>query len=160
MFGNNLADVKLSRKDRLTTINGARSTVKVRCVDAEVNPTIIFMRITCIINSTTEMEDYMGYELAKHPPPFFDNAVIRRTTKSAIGTLINRKVDVHARLPQHCKCLLDGGHLLHVVSSPTAATYKQLCEAYVTYTVQHYGGQSVVVLGVYGGSASTKASER
>ena len=74
--------------------------------------------------------------------------------------LTERKVDVHARLPQHCKCLLDGGHLLHVVPSPTAATYKQLCEAYVTYTVQHYGGQSVVVLSVYGGSASTKASER
>ena len=73
------------------------------------------MRITCIINSTTEMEDYMGYELAKHPPSLFDKGVIRRTAKSALGALRKSKVDVHARLHQHCKCVLDGGHLLHVV---------------------------------------------
>ena len=73
------------------------------------------MRITYIINSTTEMEDYMGYERAKHPPSPFDKEVIRRTTKRALGTLLKSKVDVHARLPQHCKCVSDGGHLLHVV---------------------------------------------
>ena len=60
MVGKNFTDVKLSRKDRVTTITGARS--------------------------------------------------------------------VHARLPQHCKCVLDGGHLLHVVPWPTAATYKQVWE--------------------------------
>ena len=88
----------------------------------------------------------MGYELANHPPSLFDKGVNRRTAKSALGTLCESKVDVHARLPQHCKCVLDGGHLLHVVPWPTAATYKQVCEAYVTYTVQHYGGQSVVAM--------------
>ena len=64
------------------------------------------------------------------------------------------------RLPQHCKCVLDGGHMLHVVHLPTAATNKQVWEAYVTYTVQHYGGQSVVVFDGYGSSASTKAAEQ
>ena len=73
----------------------------------------------------------MGYELANHPPSLFDKGVNRRTAKSALGTLCESKVDVH---------------LLHVVPWPTAATYKQVCEAYVTYTVQHYGGQSVVAM--------------
>ena len=88
MFGKNFLDVNVSRRDRVTTITGARTTVKVRGVDAEVNLTILFMRIKCIINITTEMEDYMGYELAKHPPSLFDKVVIRRTAKSAIGTLL------------------------------------------------------------------------
>ena len=86
MVGMNVTDVKLSRKDRVTTITGARSTVKVRSVDAEVYPTLIFMRITCIINNNTEMEDYVGCELAKHPPSLFDKGVIRRTANSALGT--------------------------------------------------------------------------
>ena len=59
-----------------------------------------------------------------------------------------------------CQCVLDGGHLLYVVPWSTAARYKQVCDAYVTYTVQHYGGQSVVVFDGYGRSASTKAAER
>ena len=92
MVGKNFTDVKLSRKDRVTTITGARS--------------------------------------------------------------------VHARLPQHCKCVLDYGHLLHVVPWPTAATYKQVWDAYGTYTVQQYGGQSVVVCDGYGRSASTTAAEQ
>ena len=73
-------------------------------------------------NSTTEMEDYMGYDLA-NPPSLFDKGLIRRTAKSALGTLLKSKLDVHARLPQHCKCMLDGGHLLHVIHWPTAAIY-------------------------------------
>ncbi len=45
------------------------------------------------------MEDYVGYEPAKHPPSLIDEGVIRRAAKRALGT----KVYVHARLPQHCK---------------------------------------------------------
>ena len=53
--------------------------------------------------------------------------------------------------------MLDGGHLLHLVP---AATYKHVCQAYVTYTVQYYRGQSVVVFDGYGSSASTNATEQ
>ena len=77
----------------------------------------------------------MGYELANHPPSLFDKGVIRRTAKSALGTLLKSNIDVHARLPQLFKCMLDGDHLLQLVHWLTAATYKQVCEAYVTYTV-------------------------
>ena len=59
-----------------------------------------------------------------------------------------------------CQCVLDGGHLLHVVPWPTAARYKQVCDAYVAITVQHYGGQSVVVSVAYGRSVSNKAAEQ
>ena len=58
------------------------------------------------------------------------------------------------------QCVLDGGHLLHVVHWSTAVTYKQVCDAYVNYTVQHYGGQSVVVCGGYDRYSSTKAAEQ
>ena len=41
---------------------------------------------------------------------------------------------------------------------PTAATYKQVCDAYVTYTVQHYRVKSDVVFNGCGRSVSTKAA--
>ena len=72
------------------------------------------------------MEDYTSYELAKHPPSLFDKGVIRMTAKSALGTFQKSKVDVHARLPLQCKCMLDGGHLLHVVPH-TQANGTDLC---------------------------------
>ena len=62
--------------------------------------------------------------------------------------------------PSLCQCVLDGGHLLHVAHWPTAARYKQVCDAYVTYIVQHYGGQSDGVFDGCGRSASTKAAEQ
>ena len=62
--------------------------------------------------------------------------------------------------PSICQCVLDVGHLLHVVPWPTAVTYKQVCDAHITYTVQHYGDQSNVVFDGYGRSASTKAAEQ
>ena len=62
--------------------------------------------------------------------------------------------------PSICQCVLDVGHLLHVVPWPTAVTYKQVCDAYITDTVQHYGDQSNVVFDGYGRSASTKAAEQ
>ena len=54
------------------------------------------------------------------------------------------KVDVHVKLPQHAKYVLDGSHLLHVVPWPTGTTYKQVCNVYVAYTVYHHGAHSVV----------------
>ena len=74
MVGKNFTNVKPIRKNRVTTITGARSTDTVRDVDAEVNSAIVFMRITCITNSTPEMEEDTGYELAKHPPSLIDNS--------------------------------------------------------------------------------------
>ena len=47
-----------------------------------------------------------------------------------------------------------------MVPRPTAVTYKQVCQAYVTYTVHPCGGQSDVVFDGYGKSASTKAAEQ
>ena len=57
---------------------------------------------------------------------------------------------MHVQLPEHVKCVLHGGHLLHVVCWPTGFTYKQVCDVY------HYGAQPVVVFDDHDNSTSTK----
>ena len=38
--------------------------------------------------------------------------------------LLKSTVDVHVKLPQHAKCVIDVGHLIHAVHRP----YQQVCE--------------------------------
>lgn len=64
MEGKSFADIKLSRNDRVTTKAGTKNTVIVWGQEAVVNPTFLFMRITCVMNDSTEMEDYLTFELA------------------------------------------------------------------------------------------------
>ena len=71
--------------------------------------------------------------------------VVRRC---CLDGLVN--VDIRVKLPEHAKCVLHGGHLLHMVCWPTGSTYKQVCDVYVAYTLQHYGAQPVVVFDDHG----------
>ena len=68
-------------------------------------------------------------------------------------------VDIHVKLPEHAKCVVHDGHLLHVVCWSTGSTYKQLCDVYVAYTLQHYGAQPVVVFDDHDNSTSTKTAD-
>ena len=63
------------------------------------------------------------------------------------------------KLPEHAKCVLHGGHLLHVVCWPTGSNDKQVCDVYVAYTLHHYGAQPVVVFDDHDNSTSTKTAD-
>ena len=63
------------------------------------------------------------------------------------------------KLPEHAKCVLHGGHLLHVGCWTTGSTYKQVCDVYVAYTLHHYGAQPVVVFEDHDKSTSTKTAD-
>ena len=68
----------------------------------------------------------------------YDNELIRRRANSALETLLKSTFDVHVKLPQHAKCVIDVGHLIHVVHRP----YQQVCESmsltqYITKELSH-----------------------
>ncbi|KAG1714442.1 hypothetical protein GQR58_001388 [Nymphon striatum] len=56
MAGKKFTEIKLCRNDKVETIGAQNKTIKVRGRNMEVNPTIIFNRITCGFNSSSEME--------------------------------------------------------------------------------------------------------
>ncbi|KAG0714018.1 hypothetical protein GWK47_001709 [Chionoecetes opilio] len=127
MTGETYADVKLKRKDRVTSISGDKNQVTVRGVEVEVNRTVLFMRVTCVIRESSEMEEYLLHEFAKQPPSLFDKGIMRKNTKSVLASVLKSKVNVHLELPDNARFVLDGGHLLQSLPWPADPTYNQRC---------------------------------
>ena len=108
-------DIKLSRKDRVISISGSKDKVTVRGQEAVINPTLIFMRISCTIKDPSEMKQYMDYELSTSPPSLFDSGGMRKTDKSMLGAILKSSTVHFSEPPENAKFVIDGGHLLHVV---------------------------------------------
>ena len=152
-------DVKLNRKDKVLTISGSANTIKVRGQEAIVNPALLFMRITCVMKDSSDMEDYLTYELAQQPPSLFDKGFMRKTNKSVLATHLRSHVTISSEIPSHSIFVLDGGYLLHTIQWPQDATYQQVCNAYVKYVTDHYPNDCIIVFDGYRG-LSTKSSEQ
>jgi hypothetical protein len=153
-------EVTLKRKDRITSISGDKNQITVRGVEVEVNSTLLFMRVTCVIKDASQMEGYLLHEFAKQPPSLFDKGIMRKNTKSALANVLKSKVNVHFQLPDRARFIIDGGHLLQSLPWPADATYNQICDNYVSYVTDNYGFQAVVVFDGYGSASSTKSAEQ
>jgi len=159
--GKVFSEVKLKRSDKVTTINGA-NTIKVRGQTTSVNPTLLFNinRITCVLKNSTEMEEYLSYELSPQPSALFHDSTMRKTNKSALGLLLKSKVESLSSLPENSRFIVDGGYLLRAVTWPVKSTYDAVCEAYVSYTLKHFGLDALVVFDGYMSKHSTKEAKQ
>ena len=91
----------------------------------------------------------MSFELAPQPSSLFHDGVMRKTQKSALSGLIKSFVSTHPHMPEKCEYVLDGGHLLQSVIWPQHSTYRDVCQNYIAYTLNHYGAFSTVVFDGY-----------
>ncbi len=105
------------------------------------------------------MEVYLSYELAPQPPSLFQDGLMRKSPKSALGQLLRSKAPLESRFPDDAMYIVDGGYLLRVVIWPANPTYSQVCDSYVSYTERHYGIEAIVVFDGYECTTSTKSAE-
>lgn len=159
MSGKKFTDLTLRRGDKVKTIGSKQKTVRVRGENVEVNPSLLLNRITCVLNNSSEMDEFLAYELAPQPPSLFKDGVMRKPTKKAIGDLL-KSFTQQSKLPENCLFIIDGGHLLHSVVWPKPSTYAGVCQAYVWYILKNYGNQSTVVFDGYESGVSTKVAEQ
>ena len=159
MAGKKFTDITLRRNDKVKTIGAQSKTVKVRGQNTEVNPSLLFNRITCVLNNSSEMGSFLAYELAPQPPSLFQGGVMRKPTKSSLGLLL-KSFTQQSNLPENCLFVLDGGHLLQSVVWPQPSTYAGVYQSYISYILKHYGAQSTVVFDGYGSTTSTKVAEQ
>jgi len=104
MSGKQFTEVKLRRSDKVKTINEKTDTINVRGQNVVVNPNLFFNRITCVLNKSSELEEFFAYELAPQPPALFKDGSMRKPTKSTLGALLKSFVAKQSNLPGTCLC--------------------------------------------------------
>ena len=92
LSGQNYADVKLKRSDRVISIGAASDSVAIRGKEVEIDPMSLFLRVTCTINNPTDLKDHLAYEFSKYPPSMFLNGMMRKTAKNALANTLKRTV--------------------------------------------------------------------
>ncbi|XP_014681447.1 PREDICTED: uncharacterized protein LOC106821245 [Priapulus caudatus] len=88
MSGKRFTDITLRRNDKVKTIGAKEKMVRVRGQQVEVNSSLLFNRITCVLNNSSEIKSLLAYELAPQPPSLFQYGVMRKPTKSSLGLLL------------------------------------------------------------------------
>ena len=68
MTGKKFAKIKLRYNDKIKTMDAKHMTVNARGQCMELNPTLLFNRITFVLNNSSEMSEFFAYELAPQPP--------------------------------------------------------------------------------------------
>ena len=81
--GQNCFDVKLKWNDRVISIGAATITATVQ--DVEVDPTLLFMRVTCVIWKPSDMENHLKHEFSKQSSALFQKGVMRNNTKRLLA---------------------------------------------------------------------------
>ena len=158
--GRKFTNIALRRSDKVTTLGAKDKTVRVRGQHVEVNPSLLFNRITCVLNNCSEMESYLAYdELAPQPPSLFEDGLMRKPPKSSLGLLLKSFTE-HSSIPENCLYVVDGGFLLRHVIWSKPSTYAGVCQSYISHVLNHYGVQSTVVFDGYGSTTSTKQAEQ
>ena len=154
MIGNACSEFTLHRKDKVKSLATMNNTIKLNREDTVINPSLLFNRITCILNTSTEMETFLQYELAPQPPSLFLDGQILKTEKSALGKMMKSLIDCQNTIPDDSIFVIDGGYLLHVGVWSKRSTYQAVCEAYKTYIIKHYHEGATVVFDGYAGPPS------
>ena len=126
MDGKIFTDIKLCHKDKVVTIGANNRTVKIRGLNTEVNATLLFNRITCFINSGSDMQGYLAFELMPQPPSLFHDGVMRKPAKSSLAHLLHSFITHQFNVPENSFFVLDGGHLLQTVIWPNSSTYASI----------------------------------
>ena len=124
MIGKAYSELTLHRKDKVKSLAAMNNTIKINGEDTVIIPSLLINRITCIINTSTEMETFLQYELAPQPPYLFLDGQIRKTEKSALEKMMKSLIDCQNTIPDDDIFVIDGGYLLHAVVWPKQSTYQ------------------------------------
>ncbi|GBM55534.1 hypothetical protein AVEN_16349-1 [Araneus ventricosus] len=103
--------------------------IKVHDESVSINPTTLF-QIIYITKQSDELEDVLTFDLCPFPLPLFDEAVMRKGTKSSLYKAFKPYTrDFNAEGGVY---IIDGGYLLHRVIWKRSSTFSLICDNYVT----------------------------
>lgn len=148
--GKNFGELKLKRNDRVVSMAMSHNAVNVRGKEVDINPTLLFLRVTCVIDDNREMSNYLEYEFSRYPPSMFEKGQMRKTARSALFyCLIKGVTPTEVTRVTGARYVIDGGYLLHVVHWPADATFSQIKQVYLAFVGRHWGPNVTIVFDGY-----------
>ena len=134
----------------------------VRGQEVELNPALLFMRVTCVITDRAEMANNLEFEFSKQAPALFEKCMMRKFEKSISAPLM-KPVNPSQISAPGSHFAIDGGYMLYVVQWPNDCTHDDSCEYYAVYVINTYG-ENIYIYVVFDGysdtSVNTKTSEQ
>lgn len=73
--GKKFSEITLHGTDKVKTM-GDKNSINARGQNTVVNPTVFFNRITCVLKTSSDMEQFMSYEFAPQPPSLFHDGAM------------------------------------------------------------------------------------
>ncbi|XP_031784033.1 uncharacterized protein LOC116417072 [Nasonia vitripennis] len=157
--------VKFTRKNKGLSLQTVQSSVKVNKETIPIDPLLLFQRLCVNIDSKSDMEKYVKFELAPFPLSLFTENGFRKNVKSQMFDFFTR---IEA-LPSSTNVVyvIDGGFLLHKVVWQKNDTFEAIIGKYLTFVRRHYTNNSYIIFDGYPNheidnenTSSTKTAER
>ena len=103
----------------------AKAAVKLDGVAVQIDPQLLFQRLTIAAKASHDIEDVFKYELCSYPPPLFDSSVLlRQPQKPVLAKAIWDDLTQNSpALTGEVQYVIDGGSLLQRIPWTRGATY-------------------------------------
>ncbi|KAJ8671110.1 hypothetical protein QAD02_002369 [Eretmocerus hayati] len=146
-FGKKFGDIHLSRKKRVVSLAAAQSSIVHNEETVRIDPTLLFQRLSMVVEGKDDMKEYLKLELAPYPKSLFDENGMCKTPKHKLvenfTCLAAKPVSVDM------KYVIGGGFLLHRVGWSENDLIDDVLANYVNYVARHYSSESVIVFDGY-----------
>ena len=145
MEGKTVAEYTFKRNYQVITLD-TKSAIKIDGITVQIDPQLLFQRLTLAAKTTDNIKDIFKYELCSYPPALFDTSLLLRKSQkpmlaNAIWNLVTQDTP---EIPGKVQFVLDGGSLLQHIPWKQGATYGDICTVYTEYVAKKYGEAIVV----------------
>ena len=146
MEGKTVGEYVFKRANQVVTLN-SKSSVKVDGDVIQIDPQLLFQRLTLVVKSRDSLEDVFRFELCSYPPALFSSAqFLHEAHKPVLADAIWSFLPDQSipGLPRELQYVFDGGALLQCIPWPKGATFREICTVYTEYVTRKYGNEIVV----------------
>ena len=149
MEGETVAEYIFKKNHQVTTLD-TKSVVKIEGITVQIDPQLLFQRLTLAAKAAGSIEDVFKYELCSYPPALYDSSLmLRQSQKSVLANAMWNTLSLDTpKIPGDVRFVLDGGSLLQRIPWTQGATYGDTCTVYLDCVTKKYG-EAIVVFDGY-----------
>ena len=148
MNGTTPAKYTFQKKNQVVTLGLKSSSVKIDGDRIQIDPLLLFQRLTTVMQSSDDLELAFKHELCSYPPALFDSSLLlHEADKPAVADAIWKicESSVPVDIPDDgIQYVLDGEALLQRIPWSRGSTYGDICHQYTEYVARKYMDAIVV----------------